>query len=337
MRLIDGAEGWALRNIQPDGSYPYLVGEPGDNAIRRFLMPVALAELAALRGSAAIHELARRNLEWCLKTYLREADERRSFVVEKRGLKLGAAACAGQAIIAVGGFERELARIAAGIDSLFDERYGFRTFASPPERDGENWHYYLPEALLFWAEMGRKRMPGAPDLERVARAFELSAKKFHRLCRGQRGAPAFIPWYVRAARSLYDWIGPYKNLETAFQMSDWLESMQQWDGVEPQHRGRFHDPTRPHYGPPHVASTGAYLEGYAAAIELARAVGDAERQVRYLRIARRALASLERLQLRNITDGARLGHLLTEHDRAQLRIDNLAHVLVACCQLCRDE
>ena len=64
-----------------------------------------------------------------------------------------------------GEFLEELSLLAAGIDSLADERLGFRTFFFPRARDGENWNFYSGEALLFWAQAARRGLSIAPSLE----------------------------------------------------------------------------------------------------------------------------------------------------------------------------
>ena len=119
-------------------------------------------------------------------------------------------------------------------------------------------------------------------------------------------------------------------------MNDWLLSMQQWDGLTADLRGRFYDPSRPYFGPPHAASTGAYLEGLADALALARALGDEIRATAYQRAVDRGLRSLRQLQFRDHRDAFYifrkervLGALRTEVYDNTVRIDSAAHALAA--------
>ena len=85
-------------------------------------------------------------------------------------------------------------------------------------------------------------------------------------------------------------------------ISDWLLPMQQWDNLPPDLPGRFYNPSRPDYGPPHAASTGVYMEGFADATALARALGDSTREAAYEQALQRGLRSLRQLQFRDQYD-----------------------------------
>ena len=338
--LADGIGRWMLCNLTPDGALPYKYwpsrGEesPADNAIRRFLASSALARLGALRGSAELREAARRNLRYNLNRYFRDIGGGRGVIVESTGAKLGAAAVAALAILdsgASGELMEELALLAAGIDSLADDQLEFRTFFFPPERDGENWNFYSGEALLFWAEAARRGHPSAPALERCAAAFERCRERHLR-----RRNPAFVPWHTQACASLFAQTRRRELADFVFEMNDWLLSMQQWDGVDADLKGRFYDPRRPEFGPPHAASTGAYLEGLADAAALARALGDKERATAYERSVHRGLRSLRQLQFRDERDAFYvskrdrvLGALRTEAYDNTVRVDSAAHALAA--------
>ena len=120
--------------------------------------------------------------------------------------------------------------------------------------------------------------------------------------------------------------------------------MQQWDGLAPDLRGRFYDPKRPEYGPPHAASTGAYLEGLADALALARALGDTARVAAYERALNRGLRSLRQLQFRDgydtfyISKKQRvLGALRTEVYDNSVRVDSSAHALAAAIKILQPE
>ena len=344
--LADGIGRWMIRNLSPDGALPYKywpsrgTESPADNAIRRFLASSSLARLGELRGSAELREAARRNLRFNLKRYFTELGGGRGAIVEPAGAKLGAAAVAGLAILesrATEEFSEELALLAAGVASLADDTLGFRTFFFPPERDGENWNFYSGEALLFWAEAARRGLPFAPTLECCAAAFERCRARHLR-----KRNPAFVPWHTQACASLFAQTGRRDFADFVFEINDWLLPMQQWEGLDPDLRGRFYDPRRPEFGPPHAASTGAYLEGLADAAALARALGDQRRASGYERAVHRGLRSLRQLQFRDERDAFYvsrkkrvLGALRTETYDNAIRVDSAAHALAAAIKVLR--
>ena len=344
--LATGIGRWMTGNLSAEGALPYKYwpsrGEasPADNAIRRFLASLALARLGELRGSAAIRDAARRNLRFNLRRYLRDIGNGRGAIVERTGAKLGAAALAALAILespARAEFQEELRMLSAGVDSLADDELGFRTFFFPPERDGQNWNFYSGEALLFQAEAARRGFAATPSLERCAAAFERCRARH---CR--RRNPAFVPWHTQACASLYAQTGRREFSDFVFEINDWLLPMQQWDGLAPDLRGRFYNPRRPDFGPPHAASTGAYLEGLADAAALARATGDRSRAQDYERAVGRGLRSLRQLQFRDECDAFYvskrervLGALRTEVYDNTVRVDSAAHALAAAIKILR--
>ena len=338
--LADGIGQWMVRNLTADGALPYKywpsqgVESPADNAIRRFLASWSLARLGALRGNAEIRQAAKRNLRFNLNRYFQPIGDGRGAIVEDRGAKLGAAAVAGLAILASPAREEflaELAMLATGVNSLADAELGFRTFFFPAERDGQNWNFYSGEALLFWAEAMRQGLEDAPSPERCVAAFERCRARHY-----QARNPAFVPWHAQACSSLFAQTGRREFAEFALEISDWLLPMQQWDGLEPDLRGRFYDPQRPEFGPPHAASTGAYMEGLADAVALARALGDGPRIAAYERAVNRGLRSLRQLQFRDQRDAFYIakkkrvtGALRIEVYDNAVRVDSAAHALMA--------
>ena len=342
--LARGIGSWMLRNLAPDGGLPYKywpsrgVESTADNAIRRFLASLSLARLGEHYGNAEIREAARRNLRFNLTHYFRSIGDGRGAIVECAGAKLGAAALAALCILespTPEEFLTELTMLTAGVNSLADGGLGFRTFFFPAERDGENWNFYSGEALLFWAEAARRGAIGAPSLERCAATFARCRER-HLQARN----PAFVPWHAQACASLFMQTGRREFADFVFGISDWLLPMQQWDGLAPDLRGRFYDPRRPEFGPPHAASTGAYLEGLADALALARALGDGIRTAAYGQAVERGLRSLRQLQFRGPHDtffiskkDRVLSALRTEAYDNTIRLDSAAHALAAAVKL----
>ena len=344
--LADGIGQWMTRNLSTAGALPYKYwpsrGEasPADNAIRRFLATLSLTRLAKLRNSGELYDAAQLNLRYNMKRYFRDIGNGCGAIVESKGAKLGAASLAALAILespARAQFNSELTMLATGINSLRDREQGFRTFFFPPERDGQNWNFYSGEALLFWAEANRLGTALAPSLDVCAEVFSRCRSRHYR-----SRNPAFVPWHTQACASLYRQTGRREYVDFVFEMNDWLLPMQQWDGLADDLRGRFYNPQRPEFGPPHAASTGAYLEGLADALALAGAVGDAGRSEAYDLAVKRGLRSLRQLQFRDrhdtfyIAKKARvLGALRTEVYDNAVRIDSAAHALAAAVKLLR--
>ena len=221
--------------------------------------------------------------------------------------------------------------LAAGVRFLFDEERGFWTFFFPPERDGEKWNFYSEEALLFCAEARRLGVAYAPSLDRCVTTFDRCRARHQ----GMRN-PAFVPWHTQACPSLFAQTRQRAFAEFALKMNDWLLSMQQWEGMMPDLRGRFYDPKRPEFDPPHEASTGVYLEGLADATVPARTVGDGTRAARYDRAITCGFRSLRQLQFRDDRDAFYiakrkrvLGALRTEIYDNAVRIDSAGHALMA--------
>ena len=151
-----------------------------------------------------------------------------------------------------------------------------------------------------------------------------------------------MPWHTQACTSLYAQTGRREYADFVFETNDWLLPMQQWEGVDPDLRGRFYDPHRPDFGPPHAASTGAYLEGLGDAVALARALGEQNRSSMYERSIYRGLRSLRQLQFRDERDAFYiskrrrvLGALRTEAYDNAVRVGSAAHALLAAIKVLR--
>ncbi|MDE0047371.1 MAG: hypothetical protein OXU19_16180 [bacterium] len=344
--LADGIGGWMLANLGERGEMPYKYwpsrGEesPADNAIRRFLATVALARLGEFRDSAELRAAAARNLRYNLARYFQPLGDGRGAIVESTGAKLGAAALGGLAILESpvrDEFRDELSMLAAGVNSLIHPKHGFRTFFFPAERDGQNWNFYSGEALLFWAEAMRQGAPFAPSLRRYTSVFRRCRDR-HRRDRN----PAFVPWHSQANASMFVQTGRREFADFVLEMNDALLPMQQWDDLPLDLQGRFYDPKHPEFGPPHAASTGAYLEGLADALNLARSRGDSARAAAYEKVIHRGLRSLRQLQFRSVLDtyyvskkDRVLGALRTEAYDNAVRIDSAAHALAAAVKILR--
>jgi hypothetical protein len=119
-------------------------------------------------------------------------------------------------------------------------------------------------------------------------------------------------------------------------MNDWLLGMQQWSTAEyPDQPGRFHDPDRRQFGPPHASSTAVYLEGLIDAYQLAVKEKDETRRKRYRAAIMGGLRASMQIQY---VDGVDMFYIekretvygglrTTEYDN-RIRVDNVQHMLM---------
>jgi hypothetical protein len=336
--------GWLVRNTDAEGRLPYKYWpsrgtySSADNTIRQFMATVCLGRVAAQWGEAEAAEAARRNLGANLGRFFELSQAGIGMIAYDGSAKLGAAALAALAILEQEGLEgphaQELAALIRGIDALWQPDGSFRTFHYPIQRN-DNQNFYPGEALLFWSSLwARTREPAL--LERCLTSF-----RYYRAWHRAQSNPAFIPWHTQAYAQLHRLTGEPELLAFIFEMNDWLLPMQQ--GAEAGHPdliGRFFDPQRPEYGPPHASSTGVYLEGLADALELASAVGDEARATSYARAIHAGIRNLRQLQFKDeadlfyVSERARVaGALRTNPYDNAIRIDNVQHGLMALLKL----
>ena len=301
--------------------------------IRQAMATVCLVRLSEHLRDPELRAVATTAIRYLIEHhYVREGDL--GFLEYQGKAKLGAAALAALAIVEhpepgdLVEIERSLVALTR---HLWQEGGRFRTFHKPPGATG-NENFYPGETLLLWATL-LERGPD-PELERRVRASTSHYRTWHRENRN----PAFVPWHTQAAFLRWKATGDDSLRAWIFEMNDWLLSMQQTEATAPYPDvlGRFYDPRRPHYGPPHASSTGVYLEGLIDAFSLAREVGDARRQEAYRRAIVGGLRSAMQLQFVDEVDlfyvgepdRVRGGLRTRVYDNA-IRVDNVQHVLMA--------
>lgn len=225
--LSRGLAQWLYTQAEQTGRLPYKYWpgngrySPADNSIRRFLGVFALRQHASTQRDARLRGLA----DGCLTALF---DERYSaadgcgLIIDRNGVKLGAVAVAGLALLAAPGtpdpglvpaLYRTTRRLWRG-----DGR--FCTFWWPATRD-DNHKFYSGEALLFWARLYRRT--GDPALRRV---IDRALDHYQRWHRAQRN-PAFVPWHGLALATMYETTGNRGYLGDLVDMNAWLLSMQQ--------------------------------------------------------------------------------------------------------------
>ena len=337
--LGDGLAIWLYSQLDQHGRLPYKYW-PGNgryaqtnNTIRQYLATLALLKHARTLGGEHQRAKAEMRLQKELAaTYV--VHDGYAAISDKNGIKLGAIALAGLALLhsrRSHRWRREWERLYAATRRLWTPSGAFRTFMAPSWRN-DNQNFYPGEALLFWAELYRRECD--PRLRRdLDRALS-----YYRRWHLDNPNPAFVPWHTQVCARMYAATGGRGYLDHIIAMNDWLLPLQQWDNAPyPDMRGRFHDPRRPDFGPPHASSTAVYTEGLIAAAGAARAAGDTAHAVLYARAARRGLSHLRQLQYLDVTDLFRLSHpervfgaLRTEVYDLTVRVDSVAHALLAC-------
>jgi hypothetical protein len=283
-------------------------------------------------GDAAQRTLADRCLAGLFDERFRSSDGH-GLILDRHGIKLGAIAVAGMALLAAPTRPDQelLPALFRTTRRLCRDDGRFRTFRWPPTRD-DNQNFYPGETLLFWAQLYRRRAD--PTLRRL---IDRSLSYYQKWHRAQRN-PAFVPWHTLALSTMYDTTGNRGYLSDLVDMNHWLLAMQQWDDAPfADMRGRFYAPTRPDFGPPHASSTAVYCEGLCSAAAALRQAGASATARRFAVAAQRGFSHLRQLQYFDITDLFRFAHpervegaLRTEVYDLTVRVDSVAHALQAC-------
>ena len=303
---------------------------------------VALGRIARRSGQAADAEAARRNLAYTLGKYYARAEGVGTIILDGKA-KLGAMALAALAVlefreaglIGAETHQEEYDGLCAGVAHLWQTDGAFRTFLVPAERN-DNQNFYPGEALLFWAALHRQTRD--PALAGKC----LTSFRYYRDWHLAQPNPAFVPWHSQACVMLHEDLGHDDLARFVLDRNDWILEMQQWGGrLHPDFEGRFYNPARPDFGPPHASSTGVYMEGLADAWRLARRLGDSPRAARYALALRRGLRAIRQLQFRDreidafyiSRPEAVMGGLRTEAYNNEIRVDNVQHCLMALLKL----
>lgn len=199
--------------------------------------------------------------------------------------------------------------------------------AFPPAAEIESQDYFPGEALLAMA-MQYEIEPTSKVLE----AFDLSIGFYRGYFKGDP-SPAFVPWQTQAYALMAHKTKRADYANFVYELTDWLAGMQLdakncewpdlWGGVASYQPGRA------------GVSTAAYLEGFAAALTLAKATDQKERVEKYEKAVRAAARFVMQLQvrpeeayfIRSPQDA--IGGIRTAPALYQLRIDHCQHALVA--------
>ena len=337
--LAEGMADWLVRQLGDDGRVVYEYwpsrGEESEsnNMIRQWMATLALTQIAEEQADEDLAAKVEANIAYNLALSYREEDGLGLIADPDGDVKLGAVALAALAISEHSARERFTAEESAlrrMVDHLWQPDGSFVTFFVPAGRV-DNQNFYPGEALLLWAStLSAETDPGL--LDRFMRSFEYY-RDWHR----EQRNPAFVPWHTMAYEKVWQVTGDSELRDFVFEMNDWLLDMQQWDDAPaPDAAGRFYNPERPDFGPPHASSDGVYLEGLIAAYRLAVAVEDDERADRYRTAIARGLRNLMQLQFADDVDMFYVsrrdrvaGGLRTTVYNNVIRVDNVQHGLRA--------
>lgn len=342
LALAKEATGWMSRNLHEDGRMTYKfwpsarTESEGNNMIRQWMATLALIRAAKYWQDDSLMTRAAANIDYNLAQFYHE--EKGFGLIEWQGkVKLGAVALAALALVEHPDMQRwakQEAALRRTTDYLRREDGSFTTFFKPAGRNDVQ-NFYPGEALLYWAAL-YERDKDPQRLQHIMDAFAYY-RDWHMQPRNRN--PAFIPWHTQAYYKLWRLTEDAALRDFIFTMNDWLvdEMLQPLEQhIYRDTHGRFYNPQRP-YGPPHVSSTGVYLEGLIDAFELARHVGDQQRVERYRRAIRLGLRSVMQLQFVDevdmyyvpvpLRDRVRGGMRTTVYNN-EIRCDNVQHNLM---------
>lgn len=337
--LADGMANWLAQQLAENGRmvYEYFPsrGEESqsNNMIRQWMATAALLRIAEEREDGVLDQRIQDNIAYNLELSYR-AEDGLGLIADPDGdVKLGAVALAALALrrnpdpSPHAGQQLALSRM---VDHLWQPDGSFETFYVPAGRT-DNQNFYPGEALLLWAVTLEDELD--PQLlERFMLSFE-----FYRAWHREQPNPAFVPWHTMAYAKVWGITHDPALRDFVFEMNDWLLEMQQWDDAPAADvAGRFYNPDRADFGPPHASSDGVYLEGLIAAYRLAMDVGDDARTNAYRTAIARGIRNLMQLQFSDAVDT----YYVSQRDRVEgglrttvydnaIRVDNVQHGLMA--------
>ena len=325
---------WMVNSQNNDGSlkYKYLPDKDEypdqNNMIRQFMGTIALAEMYGFNRDENYKQSFEKNLKYNLNNYYQEEGDI-GYIYYNNMSKLGSAAFALISVLDFDGNEYALQKkkIENFIFFMHNSTNGrFRTFYLPAGID-RNQNFYPGEAMLALM-IDYEQTKDEKYLSVAESSFDYYADFFRK-----EKNPAFVPWHTMANYKLFKATGDKKYADFVFEMNDFLVGIQNKEcGKEPYTLGRFFDPERSEYGPPHASSTAVYVEGLTYAYKLAKELGDNERAAKYKGAVLLGARSLMQLQFKEGNKKV-LGGIRKTIDNNELRIDNTQHTVMAFIQI----
>ena len=338
------------KSVQDDGRMIYMyypsrgTEDTGrNNMIRQWMATCALGRTGRFRDDKKFVDLAEKNIRYNLRKFYSTSGK--LGLIEYSGkVKLGAVALAALSIFEHPRrqqFKRVESKLSAMIEHLAQEDGSFVTFFKPAGRNDVQ-NFYPGEAQLYRAFVLEEQNEQGKLDQKYLDAF-MSSFRYYRDWHFENRNPAFIPWHVQAYYKVWKFTRDDELREFIFTTSDWLLGMQQGREVlYPDCLGRFHDPKRPNFGPPHASSTGVYMEGLIDSFEMARELGEDLRREKYRLAIVNGLRSLKQLMFKDEADMFYVrkkdflqgGVRTTEYNNV-VRVDNIQHNQMAILKILR--
>lgn len=311
----------------------------GNNDIRQLLASRVLAKESVVNDE--LRGLHTQNLNAILETWYRE-DGDIGYVYWDEKSKLGGNAMLLRTIVASPFFETyrsEAEALMRSILKLQNADGSLKAWYREPDYAYDSEYlltFYSGEAILALLEYGEKT--GSEQAFHAAvRAQEYYLERYV-TSMADNYYPAYVPWHTQSLTHLFEKTSDERYAHAVFTLNDKLLEMQDREVFV----GRFYDPKTPQYGSPHASSDAVYVEGLAYARELARKVGDQERERKYYDALVAGVHNLDRLQyerglLSIFVDKAvskRIeGGVMTNVCNGSVRIDTQAHAVDALTKL----
>jgi hypothetical protein len=330
VKMFNPETGFFVYSLHPSGMSSVL-----NNDIRQLLASRALA-LRALSDDTlrALHE---QNIGTIIEKWYREEDGV-GYVYAYEKSKLGANAMLLRTLVAspfYEKYEREAEHLVLGIKALQNNDGSFKPWFKEPtyEYDYDNLlTFYSGEAILALLEYSEKT--GDKESYNIAKRAQdfYIGEYIERM--SENYYPAYVPWHTLSLAHFYRKTGETRYSDALFRLTDKLLEIQ--DTTE--FVGRFYNPETPEYGSPHASSDAVYTEGLAVAYEVAKEVGDSERESRYHEALVQAFSNIESLQFTpkwyRVFDDTKIGEQLrggiqTNVCESNVRIDSTAHTVDA--------
>lgn len=336
-RAVDDLLDYALYRQRPDGlfSYEFLPGgdrySEEDHLLRQLGATAALSQCAKVTNRDAARAAADLSLRYHRRGLepLAGVDGAAFLATGDQGNPLGATALMCLALAdhpqaARYAVERE--QLVRAILSLQRESGMFLT-AFPPAVTLNEQDYFPGEALLALATV--HAISRSPD---ILRAFDRGLSFYRDYFRANR-SPAFLAWQVQAFSLMATQTDRQDFADFVFELTDYIAAAQltSSNSVWPELYGAIKFGRLEQVG----ASTAVYLAATCDALVVARAVGDHQREARYLEVVRGAARFVMQLQFRPaeafFVKSPRdvIGGVRTSPSLNRLRIDHAFHALTA--------
>lgn len=331
---------WLWKNLEGDFTYVYNPSSwrysTNNNMIRQLMASRLLAEMAAENDQ--LLPLHKENLTYIFDHwYQQNGDAGYVYFGEKS--KLWAIAMLVRVLVASpvrDMYNEQLEALTTTLLSLLHEDGSFSPWYIAPGYAYDTDYlltFYSGEAILALVEL-YQTLWERDILEAVIRAQNFYLGKYVDEI-DTWYYPAYVPWHTLSLYHLYHITGDERYATALFLLNDKLiDEMLHTDisGVQ-DIIGRFYNPVFSHYGTPHSASDGVYLEWIVYAYRLAHEVWDAFHEKKYRDALTVAVHNIAQLQYQTwdmyfLSHPERVeGAIRFRADDNRIRIDTTQHAM----------